>query len=697
MDKLQCVIERITYRNDENGYSVVKCNARGYSDIVTAVGIMPDVHVGSVFNLFGFWKVNPKYGKQFCFQECEETLPATINGLKKYLGSGLVKGIGPVYAGRIVEHFGDKTLYVLDNAPDKLAEVPGIGPKRIDKIKKSWYEQKEIKNIMLFLQSYNVSTSLATKIFKQYGSQAIPIVTENPYRLADDIWGIGFKTADIIASNLGFDHKRYNRLRSGIIYTLNKLSEIGHCYATIQELVTAAVELLEVETSLIEDAIDKMVASNDVIQEEDAVYLPVFYYSELGTARRLQKLIASPRRFYFGSNEITVKGSIRYDETQLRAIKAALHNKVLVLTGGPGTGKTTTTLGIIRAYREAGAHILLAAPTGRAAKRMSEVTGMEAKTIHRLLEMRPPKGFQRNEEHPLEGDILIVDECSMIDILLMNSLLKAVPDNMTLILVGDVDQLPSVGAGKVLSDILASGVVPFIKLEKIFRQAQISRIITNAHKINNGEMPYLNDTHSDFRFMEVDDGEKAAEFIVHICSEILPNPEDVQVLTPMRRGATGSTNLNQLLQAALNPDGTGLKMAGIEFRLGDKVMQIRNNYEKAIFNGDIGIVSAVNTEDRELTVSFDDKQVIYDSSELDELVLAYATTIHKSQGSEFPYVVMPLMKAHYVMLQRNLLYTGVTRAKKGLIIVGEKKAVFIAVMNNKIVERHTKLAERLKQ
>ena len=513
---------------------------------------------------------------------------------------------------------------------------------------------------------------------------------------------------------------------------------------------------METTGELINDTLEKMIEANDVIYEDykdmvgagstvrpssdeasdstndsidntkdtseigtlnmPAIYLPVFYYSEVGTANRLLRLLSSSK----GRNADMAAGmtgilnewatvdsnAIHYDETQLRAIHAAIDNKVLVLTGGPGTGKTTTTLGIIRAYREAGARILLAAPTGRAAKRMSEVTHMEAKTIHRLLEMKPPQGFQRNENNPLEGDVLIVDECSMIDIILMNSLLKAMPDNMTLILVGDSDQLPSVGAGKVLSDIIASGAVPVIKLEKIFRQAQKSRIITNAHKINHGEMPYLTDHDSDFLFVEEAAGEtaaerseKAADSIISLCTQVLPRQgvreEDIQVLTPMKRGVVGSANLNQRLQAAINPEGLSLKRAGVDYRVGDKVMQIRNNYEKAVFNGDIGFISAVNIEDNELTVNFDDRKVVYDVSELDELVLAYATTIHKSQGSEFPYVVMPLMMSHYVMLQRNLLYTGVTRAKKGLILVGEKKAVFIAVKNNKIEARNTRLKERL--
>ena len=712
MEKLQCVIERITYHNDENGYSVVKVSANGYSDIVAAVGIMPEVHVGSIFNLYGSWKIHPKFGQQFSFERCEETLPATVNGIMKYLGSGLIKGVGSVYAKRIVDTFGDDTLNILDNEPDRLSEVPGLGAKRVAMIKKSWIEQQEVKNIMLFLQSHDVSTSLAAKIFKHYGNDSIAVITENPYRLADDIWGIGFKTADSIAKKLGYGHERFERLRSGIFYTLNKLSELGHCFSYRDELIKAAGELLEVDEDLIAAPLDKMIKNNDLIQDDTAIYLPVFYYSEVGTANRLLNLIDSGITMYMGTDMInsrTVAGSksINYDDSQIEAIKAALENKVFVLTGGPGTGKTTTTMGIIETYQERGAKILLAAPTGRAAKRMSEVTRMEAKTIHRLLEMKPSEGFQRNENNKLTGDVLIVDECSMIDIILMNSLMKAVPDNMSVIFVGDVDQLPSVGAGKVLSDMLASGVIPYVRLDKIFRQAQRSRIITNAHKINHGEMPYLTDKNSDFLFMAEEEDElalersqKAADKIVKLCTEIMPqwkiNPDDIQVLTPMRRGAVGSAELNLRLQSALNPENVALKRAGFEYRVKDRVMQIRNNYDKAVFNGDIGIVTSISPEDNTLTVNFDGRRINYDVTDLDELVLAYATTIHKSQGSEFPYVIMPVMMSHYVMLQRNLLYTGVTRAKKGLIIVGEKKAVYIAVKNNKIVERNTKLAERLR-
>ncbi len=712
MDKIQCVIDSITFRDEKNGYTVVRVSTN--NDSFIAVGVMPAVHVGSVFNLYGSWKVHPRFGYEFAFQECEETLPATIEGIKNYLASGLIKGIGPSYAEKIVDRFGEATLDILDNEPDRLSEIRGIGPKKLEKIKKCWAEQQEIRNIMLFLKSYNVSTSLATKIFKQYGSLSIQTVTENPYRLADELWGVGFKTADDIASKLGFEHERFERLRSGILYSMNKFSEAGHCYAVISDLMASAIELLEVQENLITDAIDTMLENRDLIQEDETIYLPMYYHSEVGVARRLHEIMNSSGWSYFDYDDIDTN---YYDETQVEAIEAALNEKVLVITGGPGTGKTTITKGIIQAYREAGAEVLLAAPTGRAAKRLSEVTHMGAKTIHRLLEMRPPDGFQRDENNQLEGDVLIVDECSMVDLLLMYSLLKAVPDHMTVIFVGDVCQLPSVSAGKVLADIIASGIIPVIRLEKIFRQAQRSSIVTSAHRINKGEMPYLTDHDSDFLFIE---SENPAEKIVEICRGVLPEigdqpeggglpehrsmsdseamlkqdikPVDIQVLTPMRRGDTGANALNLLLQEALNPDG--IKIAGINFRLGDRVMQVRNNYEKSVFNGDIGIVDWVDSG--EVMVQFDDKLVAYDTSELDELVLAYATTIHKAQGQEFPYVIMPIVKAHFIMLQRNLLYTGVTRAKKGLIMVGERKAVYIAVMNNKIVERNTRLGERLR-
>ena len=702
MDRLRCVIERITYQNEQNGYSVIKCKANGYSDLVTVVGAMPEVHVGAVLSLTGEWKMDAKYGRQFSITTFEETLPATVYGIEKYLGSGLVKGIGPKFAGRIVKEFGAETLNVIEDSPDDLIRVPGIGRVRVERIKKSWIEQKEIKNIMLFLQSHNVSTTHATKIWKTYGNESIKVVQENPYRLADDIWGIGFKTADTIAEKMGFDKEKFARLRSGLLYTLNKLSEEGHCYGTREQLLKTGTELLDVDESLLSMTLDEMIRTEDVnVEDKAAIYLPPFYYSEIGTARRLREIYVAPRTISVELEglEQRISTGLSYDPVQLEAIKTAAQSKILVLTGGPGTGKTTTTLGIIKAFQTAGASILLAAPTGRAAKRLSEATGLEAKTIHRLLEVKPPEGYQRNEENRLEGDVLIVDECSMIDIMLMYALLRAMPDTMTLILVGDVDQLPSVGAGNVLRDVIESECFPVVRLTKIFRQAASSRIITNAHRINRGLMPDIsNGKNTDFFFIEIEEPELAAQEIVTLVKDRLPRAyktRDIQVLTPMQRGVVGAANLNQVLQEAVDPNSHGIRRGGVEYRLHDKVMQIRNNYDKEVFNGDIGTVESVNLEDRELLIRFDDREVAYDSTELDEVVLAYATTIHKSQGSEYPIVVMPVLMTHYVMLQRNLIYTGVTRAKKILVIVGTKKALSMAVRNVTVDKWDTLLAERL--
>ena len=713
VEALRCVVERITYQNEKNGYSVIRCRAKDYQELITVVGVMPEIHVGSVLSLTGKWKVDPKFGRQFAAETIEETLPATVYGIEKYLGSGLIKGIGPKFAKRIVNTFGEDTLRIIEEHPDELLKIGGIGPLRVERIKKSWAEQKEIKNIMLFLQGHDVSTSHATKIFKTYGENSIAIVRENPYRLADDIWGIGFHTADAIAQKLGFDQTKPVRLRSGLLYTINKLSEEGHCYATRELLLKAGAELLGVKEELLSTTLDEMILAEDVKTEEipeageDAIYLPPFFFSEIGTARRLREIFSSPKPLTVNSegleNRIRQKTGIVYDEIQMKAIRTALESKILILTGGPGTGKTSTTRGIITAFRETGAKILLAAPTGRAAKRLSETTGMEAKTVHRLLEVKPPEGYQRNETNPLEGDVLIVDECSMIDLLLMHNLLKAVPDSMTLILVGDVDQLPSVGAGNVLRDLIDSGCFPVVRLTKIFRQAQSSRIITNAHRINKGQMPDLsNGRESDFFFVEQEDAEAAAGEIVDLIKTRLPahfrvSARDIQVLSPMQRGAVGAANLNQMIQEAVNPGETGFRRGGVSFRARDKVMQIRNNYEKEVFNGDIGIVESTDPEERELIVNFEGRSVTYDISELDELVLAYAVTIHKSQGSEYPIVVMPILMSHYVMLQRNLVYTGVTRAKKVLVLVGTKKALALAVRNSTVRKRNTLLALRIRR
>ena len=714
MDRLRCVVERVTYQNETNGYSVIKCRAKGYAGLITVVGSMPEVHVGSVLTLSGEWTVNPKFGRQFTVSGFEETLPATVYGIEKYLGSGLVKGIGPKFAARIVRAFGADTLNVIEEDPDALLRVPGIGKLRVERIKKSWDEQKEIKNIMLFLQGHDVSTTHATKIYKTYGSDSIRVVKENPYRLADDIWGIGFRTADTIAEKLGVEKETAVRLRSGLLYTLNRLSDEGHCYARRDQLLKTGAELLAVEESVLPAVLDEMVRQDDVKTElidgedsapgETAVYLPPFWFAETGTAKRLKQIFSSPPSVKVKPQGLEERirrvTGLNYDPAQMDAIRCAAGSKILILTGGPGTGKTTTTLGILTAFRQAGAKILLAAPTGRAAKRLSETTGMEARTIHRLLEFKPPEGCQKNEQNPLEGDVLILDECSMIDIMLMYSLLKAVPDSMTLIFVGDVDQLPSVGAGNVLRDLIDAGVFPVVRLTKIFRQAAASRIITNAHRINRGRMPDLsNGKQSDFFFLEEEDPETAAQEIVRLVKERLPRAygtRDIQVLTPMQRGAVGAANLNQVLQAALNADAAGLRRGGTDYRLHDKVMQIRNNYDKEVFNGDIGTVCRVNTEDRELTVSFDGREVLYDVTELDELVLAYAATVHKSQGSEYPIVVMPVLMTHYVMLQRNLVYTGVTRAKKLMVMIGSTKALALAVRNITVTRRNTMLKERLK-
>ena len=711
MDSLRCVVERITFRNEQNGYAVLKCRAKGYQDLVAVVGVMPDVHVGSVLTLEGSWRVDPKYGRQFSAERCEETLPATVYGIEKYLGSGLVRGIGPKFAQAIVRQFGSDTLNVIEEEPLRLREVPGIGEKRVQRIVQSWADQKEIKNIMLFLQGHGVSTAHATKIYKTYGNESIDVVKENPYRLADDIWGIGFKTADTIAEKMGFSHEAFARLRSGLLYALNQLAEEGHCYATRQQLLQAGAELLSVEENLLHMTLDEMIRQEDLKTEpvpggeETALYLPPFFFAEAGTARRLKRISAAPRLLQVPeaglAQRIEQQTGLQYEETQLQAIYKAVRSKVMILTGGPGTGKTTTTLGILQAFRAVGARMLLAAPTGRAAKRLSETTGMEAKTIHRLLEVKPPEGYQRNEDNPLTGDVLIVDECSMIDVLLMYNLLKAVPDSMTVIFVGDVDQLPSVGAGNVLRDLIDSRAFPVVRLTKIFRQAQASRIIMSAHRINPGLMPDLSNSRgTDLFFVSREDPEAAAAEMVNLVRQRLPAyyhvpPAAIQVLTPMQRGVVGAVTLNQRLQEALNPGEGGLKRGGFCFRPGDRVMQIRNNYDKEVFNGDIGEVSAVDEEERELTVLFEGREVPYDISELDELTLAYAITIHKSQGSEYPLVVMPVMMTHFVMLQRNLIYTGVTRAKRVMVIVGTKKALATAIRNVTVMKRNTLLAQRL--
>ena len=702
---LRCVVERITYQNPENGYSVLKVKVKGYNDLVTLVGNLLEVPVGSVLLCRGEWKVDKRYGSQFVAATWEETMPATVYGIEKYLGSGLVKGIGPRFARAIVQRFGTETIDIIETEIERLYEVPNIGRKRVAKIRESWEKQKDIKNVMLFLQGYGVSTAYAAKIYREYGKESIDKVRENPYRLADDIWGIGFKTADGIAAKMGYEKEDPRRCRSGILYTLGQLSDEGHVYAGEEQLVKTAGQLLEAGETAIRDTLAGMLQAEDLILDKDAIYLPPFYHAECGTSRRLRDLAESTGRSLFDGlfdpSSLTAETGIEYDEVQLAAIRQAVTSKVMVLTGGPGTGKTTTTQGIIAALKKAGLRVLLAAPTGRAAKRMSEATGMEAKTIHRLLEYNPQDGYKRNDENPLEGDALIVDECSMIDILLMNNLLKAVPVGMRLVFVGDIDQLPSVGAGNVLRDVIDSQRIPVVRLVRIFRQAQKSRIVMNAHTINQGRFPDTsNGRDTDFFFMREDDPERAAETIVRLVKERLPrayreSPDRIQVLTPMQRGVVGAANLNLLLQQALNPSGPSLGRGGYTYRQGDRVMQLRNNYDKDVFNGDLGYIREVDTEERTLKVDFDGKWVEYDVTELDELTLAYATTIHKAQGSEYPIVVMPVLMTHFVMLQRNLIYTGITRAKKICVLLGAAKALAYAVRNVSVLKRNTRLKERL--
>ena len=724
MSRIRCVVERITFQSPETGYTVLKAAVKGFSEPVPVVGHMLDINVGSVLMAEGEWKVSGKYGRQFVAEKWEETLPATVYGMEKYLGSGLIKGVGPSFAKKIVSAFGADTLNIIEEEPQRLMEVEGIGRKRVEMIIASWEKQKEIKNIMLFLQDHDVSTSFAAKIYKTYGADSIRVIRENPFRLADDVWGIGFRTADTIARKLGLPPDSFVRIRAGLIYTLSQLADQeGHVWAEQAALIPAAVSILSSEEASVDPALvmmtlDNLVHTGDVKAENlaadlhpdeaphRAVYLPPFYYAEVGVAGHLRRILYGPSQM-LPEPDLDVlekRNGLTYDPAQREAILSALRSKVMVLTGGPGTGKSTTTLGMIQALRGAGLRVSLAAPTGRAAKRLSEVTGMEAKTIHRLLEYKPNEGYKRNEDLPLETDALIVDECSMIDLILMNSLLKAVPSQARLILIGDIHQLPSVGAGNVLKDIIASGIVPVTELKNIFRQARESRIVMNAHRIHSGEFPeYSNRQGSDFFLIPREDPEEAAKEIVELVSRRLPDyfhtsASSIQVLTPMQRGPAGAGALNQLLQERLNRKNAEhcLRRTGYTYCLEDRVMQIRNDYDKDVYNGDIGTVVRVDAADRALSVRFDNREVLYDQTELDELVLAYATTIHKAQGAEYPVVVMPVLMNHYMMLQRNLIYTGITRAKKAVVLVGSKKALALAISREQVSRRNSFLAQRLR-
>lgn len=715
---LQGQIENITYFNEETGYTIAKVKVAGNKDLVPCVGNLIRPTPGEVLSMKGEWTNHEKYGRQFKISFSQTTTPASVHGIQKYLGSGLIKGIGPVMSKRIVAKFGKDTLEIIEHRSERLTEIPGIGEGRIGMIRKAWQDQQEIREVMLFLQTHGVSSGFAAKIFKQYGNDAIRIVQENPYRLAKDIFGIGFLTADKIAEKMGFAKESLVRAEAGILYVLNQLSEQGHVYAPHPFLVEQSLAILGIGADIIEKGILNLVKEQLVTSEERpdlghrAIYLSHFYLAENQAAARLKALIPAPKQ----TRRIDVdkaldwvqeKLAITLAEKQLQAVKAAIESKLMIITGGPGTGKTTIINAIMKIYKTVKTTIFLAAPTGRAAKKMAESTGQEAKTIHRMLEFNFKRGgFQKNENSPLDCDILIVDEASMIDIVLMHYLLKAVPTRATLILVGDVNQLPSVGPGNVLRDIIASGVAPVVELNEIFRQAKESSIIVNAHRINQGLFPETKtapdaNTLSDFYFIQQEDPEKALETILNLVKTRIParfklnSINDIQVLSPMNRGTVGVTNLNAELQQALNPGEGGVSRAGKTFRIHDKVMQIRNNYDKEIFNGDIGRIFHIDEEDQEIKVLFDERLVTYEFADLDELVPAYAVTVHKSQGSEYPAVVIPIMTQHYMMLQRNLIYTAVTRGRKLVVLVGTKKALAIAVKNNKTEQRYSLLKQRL--
>ncbi len=712
-------LERLTYYNEENGFVVAKLQEKGKKELTTIVGNISGINVGESLKLSGRWVHNKKFGEQFQVEKFEVTVPATVHGIKKYLGSGLIKGIGPIMAERIVKKFALETLEVIEKTPERISEVDGIGPKRIAMITRAWEEQKEIKEIMIFLQGHGVSAAYSAKIYKQYGNESIGIVRENPYRLAKDIYGIGFITADKIAQNLGIDPNSLIRAKAGLIYVLNQLTEEGHVYYPEGHLIRKTKEILNVDEEIILQALmeltkEKELVLEDLVPEKDlrAVYLASFYVAETGIAQRLMDLKESssnirPIHAEKAIEWVQQKLNIELAQNQKEAVLLAATSKVLIITGGPGTGKTTIITAILRIFQQLKLRILLAAPTGRAAKRMNEATGCEGKTIHRLLEFSPQKGgFKKDQDDPLEADVVIIDEASMVDTLLMYHLLKAIPPQAHLILVGDVDQLPSVGPGNVLRDVIRSDSFTVVRLREIFRQAQESMIIVNAHKVNQGQFPMLkaNDQSgkTDFLFIQEEEPDKILQNILDLCSERIPGHfrfhpvRDIQVLTPMHKGTIGVSNLNIELQKRLNPDQPGMTHGSRTFRLGDKVMQIVNNYDKEVFNGDIGWISKINQEDREVIIDFDGRLVAYDFSDLDEIVLAYTISVHKSQGSEYPVVIIPVTTQHYMLLQRNLLYTGITRAKKLVVLIGTKKALAIAIRNNKPQLRFTHLSGRLK-
>jgi exodeoxyribonuclease V alpha subunit len=724
---LDAVLERITYANEETGYTIARvATDRSGTDLLTVVGSLLGVQPGESLRLVGRWGSHPKYGRQFEIDSFTTVLPATVQGIERYLGSGLIKGIGPKMAARIVGHFGADTLRVIQEEPGRLVEVPGLGPKRTAMIGTAWEEQKAIKEVMVFLQGVGVSTSLAVRIYKKYGDASVSVVRNEPYRLAADVWGIGFKTADTIARAVGVPHDSPQRVQAGIQYTLSEAADSGHCYLPEPNLAADAARILGVPVELVRSCLDGLAADEGVIREPipnpsteggtiPAVYLVPFHRAETSLAAALLRLrdTRADRMPAFATVDWgkalgwlrTGTGTDLAPE-QEQAVRLALTSKVAVLTGGPGCGKSFTVKSVITLAAAKKAKIVLAAPTGRAAKRLTELTGHPAATVHRLLQLRPGGDPTHDRDNPIDADLIVVDEASMLDLILANKLIRAIPAGAHLLLVGDVDQLPSVGAGEVLRDMLAAQSVPRVRLTTIFRQAQQSGVVVNAHRINAGQAPLFGE-HPDFFLFGVEEPEATAEVVVDIVARRIPrrfgiHSRDIQVLTPMHRGPAGAGNLNILLQQALAPsrDGTPERRHGARvFRPGDKVIQIRNNYDKGaagVFNGTVGTVTELSIQDHQLTVRTDeDEDIAYDFDELDELQHAYAITVHRSQGSEYPAVVIPLTMASYTLLQRNLLYTAVTRARKLVVLAGSRKALAIAVRTAGTGRRHTALTHRL--
>jgi exodeoxyribonuclease V alpha subunit len=730
MDTLTGTIERITFYNEENGYTVAKItpdqarmDAVARDGTVTVVGVMPELNTGEAAEFNGQWVNDPRWGMQFKAEQVKPILPTSLEGIRNYLSSGIVKGLGPRTADKIVDYFGEETLDILSRTPHRLDEVPGLKTDLAKKLLTAWAENQTVRQTMIFLQGYGVTSRMAVKIHEEYGNDTISKVKEDPFRLADEVFGIGFIKADTIARSMGVAPDAPGRIRAGLFYALNKLSNEGHTYAPRELLTTTAMELLSVDTRAgIEAVMTQQLFREELISETivesnggsvEAIYLPMYYHSERGSAERLRDIALSPSalaeswkdtRWPQFLAKLAKEQEVTLTDQQQGAVKAALTSKVSVLTGGPGTGKTTTLRMVIQALNSADRTFALASPTGRAAKRLSEATGEPASTIHRLMGYSPGEGFLHDEDYPLDIDMLIVDEASMLDLVLFYNMLKALRPFTHLMLVGDVDQLPSVGAGNVLRDVINSDLAHVTRLETIFRQSEDSLIVLNAHRVNQGEAPHTHNKSSDFFFFREEDPALVAELIVDIVKNRLPDKfgfdpiEDIQVIAPMYRGPAGVNMLNDSLQRALNGDRrmAETRLAGRLFRVGDKVMQTRNNYDKEVFNGDIGRIYAMDFDDNTLEVVIDGRFVYYDFNEADDLTLAYCISTHRSQGSEYPVVVLPLLTQHYMMLQRNLLYTAITRAKQTVVLVGTQKAIHMAVGNNKVAERYSGLLARLK-